>query len=170
MKKGIIIGIVIIMFALICSKLIFKAKETSTEEIEELTGKIALYFKGEDNLKLEKEYRNVSMDRIKENIGKTIVEEVLKGPTSENLKSTIPEGTKLIDVNIVGNQAKVNLSNEFIDNQKNNAADSLLAIYSIVNSLTEITEIEEVKFYIDNVEAESYKGYFEMNKPFVRSI
>ena len=110
------------------------------------------------------------MERIKNNPEKTIIEELLKGPMLENLKSTIPEETKLIDGSIEGNTANVNLSKEFIQNQQGDSRDSLLAVYSIVNSLTEITEIEAVKFYIESSEVESYNGYFDMSKPFVRNI
>ena len=81
-----------------------------------------------------------------------------------------PHGTSLKSISIDGDLIKVDISKEFIENQNGNANDCLLAIYSIVNSLTEVTEIEQVQFFIDGVSVESYKGYFALNKPFLRSI
>ncbi len=169
MKKFLLL--VLILVVCISALLLLKQKKTEPSNFEEdLTGKVVLYFKGDESLKLEKEYRNVSMKRIKEDIGKTIVEELLKGPTSDNLKSTIPVNTKLINIEMDGSRAIVNISKEFVDNQTGNSEDCLLAIYSIVNSLTEITEIEEVKFLVEGHEIENYKGFYDMTKPFVRSV
>ncbi|MBQ9266751.1 MAG: GerMN domain-containing protein [Clostridia bacterium] len=171
MKRKLIIIIALLAIILMGARLFAgKAQQEEEREIEELSGKIVLYFKGKNEMELGKEYRNVSINSIRENAGKTIVEEVLKGPTSEELVSTIPEETRLLAVSVEGNMAIVDLSREFIEKQQNNAADSLLGIYSIVNSLTELTEIEQVKFLIESREAESYNGYFDMSKPFVRSI
>lgn len=169
MNKKLMIVLVLILIVIGVILVLPKEKQEE-EEVEELNGKIALYFKGQDAMQLEKEYRNVSMKRIKNDMAKTIIEELLKGPTGENLQTTIPEGTTLRNVTTNGHQMIVDLSKEFEENQQGTAEDSLLAIYSIVNSLTEITEIEEVKFLIEGAERDYYKGYFEMNKPFLRSV
>lgn len=170
MKKFFIIIIIILAIGCLTYKIMPKGKNDENQELEELTGKIALYFKNTETNELEKEYRNVSMSRIKENMFQTIIEEVLKGTTVAPLVSTIPNGTSLISANVEGNIANVNLSEEFIENQNGNAKDCLFAIYSIVNSLTEITEIEQVKFFVEGKEEDSYLGYFSLNKPFIRSI
>lgn len=169
MKKRIIIILLIVLAIIYLFSRSLLRQKSNTEEIEELTGKIVLYFQSEDGYTLTQEFRNVSMKEIKENVAKTIIEELLKGPTQGNLKSTIPSRTKLLDVSLEGNIAKVNLSKEFIENQNGNVTECLHAVYSIVNSLTELSEINEVKFYIENIEVDSYKGYFDMSKPFVRS-
>ena len=169
MKKFLIIIFLIILTCIVCSKIFFKTKETSNNEVEELTGKILLYFKNNSTGEIDKEYRNISMQRIIDNMPQAIVEEELKGPESANLSTAIPQGTRVLSVNVEGNEAKVDLSKEFIEGQEGNSKDCLLAIYSIVNSLTEITEINQVKFYIEGKEIESYKGYFGMEKPFLRS-
>lgn len=171
MRKGIIIILIIAVICIfLCVGKLKKSKQTAENEVEELAGKIILYFKNTETGELDKEYRNVSMKKIKENMSQTIIEEVLKGPNAETYCTTIPENTRLLSISSDGNEVKIDLSKEFIENQNGSAKDSLLAIYSIVNSLTEITEIEQVKFYIEGKEEESYKGYFTLNKPFVRSI
>ena len=86
------------------------------------------------------------------------------------MKPLCQSGTRLLNIDIEKNIAKVDLSKEFIENQTNDAMQSLKAIYSIVNSLTEITEIEQVQFYIEGAQIDSYNGFFDMKKPFIRSI
>ena len=170
MKKILVIFVMISVVGIIGYNILFLEEEVvNPQEIEALDGKLAMYFKKKDEFELEKEYRNVSMKRIAENIGMTIVEEVLKGPLHSGFVSTIPSGTTVNSVEIHENVAVVDLSKEFIDNQEGNATESLLAVYSIVNSLTEITEIGEVEFLIDGQKVEKYKEYFEFNKPFLRS-
>lgn len=170
MKK--IIVIFCVCFAILLlgyTILVQKQEKIEVNEVEKLDGKIVLYFKGNEAMKLEKEYRNVSMKRIAENMPKTVVEELLKGPVNKELHSLIPSGTKFLNIELQGNTAILNLSNEFVDEQEGES-NSLLAIYSIVNSLTEITEIEQVKFLINGKEVKNFKEYFEFDEPFIRSI
>ena len=170
MKKIILILCVCVAIALLGYKiLVQKQEQVEITEVPKLDGKIVLYFKGNEAMKLEKEYRNVSMKRIAENMAKTVVEELLKGPTNEELHSLIPVDTKLLNIESQENTVILDLSNEFIEKQEGES-NALLAIYSIVNSLTEITEIEQVKFLINGKEMERFKDYFEFDKPFVRSI
>lgn len=170
MKKIILILCVCVAIALLGYKiLVQKQEKVEITEVPKLDGKIVLYFKGNEAMKLEKEYRNVSMKRIAENMAKTVVEELLKGPTNEELHSLIPVDTKLLNIESQENTVILDLSNEFIEKQEGES-NALLAIYSIVNSLTEITEIEQVKFLINGKEMELFKDYFEFDKPFVRSI
>lgn len=170
MKKIILILCVCVAIALLGYKiLVQKQEKVEITEVPKLDGKIVLYFKGNEAMNLEKEYRNVSMKRIAENMAKTVVEELLKGPTNEELHSLIPVDTKLLNIESQENTVILDLSNEFIEKQEGES-NALLAIYSIVNSLTEITEIEQVKFLINGKEMERFKDYFEFDKPFVRSI
>ncbi len=170
MKKIILILCVCVAIALLGYKILVQNQEkVEITEVPKLDGKIVLYFKGNEAMKLEKEYRNVSMKRIAENMAKTVVEELLKGPTNEELHSLIPTDTKLLNIESQENTVILDLSNEFIEKQEGES-NALLAIYSIVNSLTEITEIEQVKFLINGKEMERFKDYFEFDKPFVRSI
>ena len=170
MKKIILILSVCVAIALLGYKiLVQKQEKVEITEVPKLDGKIVLYFKGNEAMKLEKEYRNVSMKRNAENMAKTVVEELLKGPTNEELHSLIPVDTKLLNIESQENTVILDLSNEFIEKQEGES-NALLAIYSIVNSLTEITEIEQVKFLINGKEMERFNDYFEFDKPFVRSI
>ena len=86
------------------------------------------------------------------------------------MKPTIPEGTKLRSpVSINGGIATVDLTREFIEKHPGGKDAEQMSIYSIVNSLTELKEIQKVKFTIDGKERKEFKGGFKFDEPFPRS-
>lgn len=150
--------------------------QISEEDAEELNNKVRIitYFVSEDGKQLEGEIRYMALEEAKqstENIATAIVTELLKGP-SENFsgKKVIPDGTKILEgVKISGNLATVNLSAEFVENCADDKTLMEMSIYSLVNSVTEIKELEKVKILIDGQEVASMKGVVEMSKPFKRN-
>lgn len=142
------------------------------EEAEKLSGKapIRLYFANENNTKLKLEIRYIPVSEAKKsvnNLAATVVKELINGPKSSNLKATVPKGTKLkSSVAIKSGVATVNLSKEFVDKHPGGKDAEQLTIYSIVNSLTQIKEIQKVKFLINGDSREVYKGSFKFDVPF----
>lgn len=90
----------------------------------------------------------MSLERIKEDICKTIIEELIKGPNSSDYIATIPNETKINSIRQEGNKVILDLSNDYSQGVEN-SEEELAKIYSIVNSLTEIKEIEEVEIDVD---------------------
>ena len=115
---------------------------------------ILLYFLDSDEKELMPEYRYVSLERIKDNMYQTIIEELIKGPSTSEYKATIPKDTKINSINKDGNKVIVDLSKEYSQGVENSEED-LGKIYSIVNTLTEIKEIEEVEIKVDGKEITS---------------
>lgn len=145
------------------------------DEAKKLTDKvpIRLYFAGDDN-KLKLEVRYILMAEAKKstsNLASTIVKELVNGPSPESkLKATIPAGTTLRGpVKIDAGVATVDLSKEFIDKHPGGKDAEQLTIYSIVNSLTEVKDIQKVKFLINGKVSKEYKGNFKFDAPFPRS-
>ena len=94
MKKKILITVALLFITIATYKIISVPKINNQEEMETLDGKVALYFKNIETNELEKEYRNISMKRIIENMPKAIVEEVLNGPQIDSHETTVPERNK----------------------------------------------------------------------------
>lgn len=146
------------------------------DEAMKLTDKmpISLYFATEDNTKLKLEVRYVDMKEAKKsvnNLAGLIVKELIAGPKDSGLKATIPEGTQLLgNVAIDAKVATVNLSKEFVDKHPGGEAAARLTIYSIVNSLTEINEIEKVKFLVNGKSTEDFKGAYKLSSAFPRTV
>lgn len=133
---------------------------------------VRLYFANDDNTKLVLEVRYIPISEAKKsvnNLAAIIINELING-SKEGRKPTIPEGTKLLPpVKIEAGVATVNLSKEFRDKHPGGKAAEQITIFSIVNSLTELKEIQKVKFLIEGKEEKEYKGHFRFNTPFERS-
>ena len=138
---------------------------------------VYLYFANEDYSKLVKEIRYVPLTEAKKsvnNLASIIVDELIKGPSSESgLKRTIPVGTKQkakVKIDPETRIATVDLSKEFVENHPGGKAEERMTIYSIVNSLTELDEIEKVQFLIEGKTSKEYKGNFQFDVPFPRTV
>lgn len=85
---------------------------------------------------------NISLDKF-------VVEELLKGPetTTQGVYPTINPGTKLIGTLVKDNTCYVNFDSTFLTQIYEVDAD--VAIYSIVNSLCELSGIDRVQISVD---------------------
>lgn len=131
---------------------------------------IRLYFANDSNTKLKLEIRYVPASEVKKSVNNhagIIVKELINGPKNSDLKQTIPKGTKLrSSVKIKDKVATVDLSKEFVDKHPGGMPAEQLTIFSIVNSLTQIKDIEKVRFLINGKSREAYKGNFKFDISF----
>lgn len=107
---------------------------------------INLYFSNKTGDKLVKS--NVSVACSKNTLmEKIIVEKLIKGPTDSNCMATLPQDTKLLSVSISSGTCYVNLNSSFLTEMVN--VSNELPIYSIVNSLCELDNVNSVKIMIN---------------------
>jgi Sporulation and spore germination. len=134
---------------------------------------VCLYFGDEQKNKLVKEIRYLDIDEAKKGasaLASAIVKELIAGPKAKGLTAVIPEGVSLRSpVTIDGRVATVDLTREFIDNHPGGETLEELTVYSIVNSLTELKEIERVKIIINGKETKNFKGHLTLDKEFPRN-
>lgn len=127
---------------------------------------LKLYFANEEGTDLVVEERvvEVNTNQARE---KTIVEQLIAGPLEEGCFATIPTGTKVRDVTITGDgTCYVNLSQEFIARHSSGATGELLKVYSIVNSLCALDNVDKVQFLINGEKPEDYDGHLDFATPF----
>jgi len=148
----------------------------SEEEAKKLTDKVPihLYFANQENTKLKLEIRYIPVSDAKKSVNSlatTIVKELIKGPSAQSgLKPTIPTGTVLRSpVSIKSGIATVDFTKEFVTNHPGGKVAEQLTIYSVVNSLTELKEIQKVKFTINGKTQKEFKGNFQFDVPFPRT-
>lgn len=146
------------------------------DEAKKITDKVPihLYFAGEDNAKLKLEVRYIPLAEAKKSVNtlaSTVVKELIKGPgPGSKLKATVPAGTQLRGpVSINDGVATVDLSKDFIDKHPGGKEAEQLTIYSVVNSLTELKEVQKVKFLVNGKAVKDFKGNFQFDMPFPRS-
>jgi len=86
------------------------------------------------------------------------VNELLKGPSKSFYYPVIPPGTKLLDVQIYENLAKINFSQEFLQNSLESGILDDYVIYTIVDTVTQVPGVEGVIFLIDGKRIKLYGG------------
>jgi len=139
---------------------------STDQEIEE-TITITLYYANSNADKVVPEEREIVIGKDTQ-IERAIFEELQKDPKIAGLYSAIPEGTKLISVSTEGGVCTLNLSREFIDNNPGGSAGELMALYSIVNTLTALPDINEVQFLIEGQKEDVYI-HTVFNEPFKKN-
>ena len=176
MKKKRVIAIIVFIIIIIMGFLIYKnvsienkedeyqdyvpEEEISEEQMRQT--KIVLYFANNETGELETEIKVVDANTLIKNPEKQIMELLIKGPQSSSLKKLIPDGTVLNDIKIEESCAIINVSKEFLNYQ--NDEEKYNIINSIVNSLTNLKEIDSVKFLINGEENENLSETYIKNK------
>lgn len=182
MKKKLFLGIFLIILVIaigMCVWHYFKPENQTEfkeyipqEEISEEQARqslVTLYFLNKENKTLMPEARLIDAKLLATNPYFTLVSLLINGPKNEKLESPIPKGTKLNKVVIEKDMAIVDLTEEFIKDVKLGAEEESKIIYSIVNTLVELTEIESVKILIDGKENMSFADEaISFKQPFVR--
>lgn len=135
-------------------------EEISEEQLRQT--KLVLYFANSETGELETEIKVVDANTLLVDPYKELVSLLIKGPQSSNLKKLIPEGTKLHDAKLEGSCVVINLSNEFLNFE--NEDKKLKTINSIVNTLTNLKEVDSVKFLINGEESEQLSEIYVKSK------
>lgn len=142
--------------------------ENPKEQINSLQeATITLYFsnKNGDGLVTEKRdvhySSNISMEKL-------IVEQLLKGPEQKDAKSAIPSGTKLVSVSAVDGVCYVNFDEGFT-NQDYEIQEPIV-IYSIVNSLSELSTVSKVQISVNGSTKGVYRDSYKLDKVYERNL
>lgn len=136
------------------------------------TQTITLYFPSLADQKLHKELREI---RVNNNtpIEEYIMAELIKGPTTEGLVRILPADTKVTDIKTQDGVCQIDLSYDLQVTHADNLIDKNLIIYSIVNSLTDISRIQKVLFLKEGKKQTEFNiatqsgGVFERNEEFI---
>jgi len=127
---------------------------------------LKLYFSDENATGLIIENRMVEVDANQPR-ERTILEQLILGPSEEGYYATIPPETKIRDVTTTEDGiCYVNLSQEFVTKHAGGSTGELFTTYSIVNSLCELNGIEKVQFLVEGEKLETYKGHLDFSVPF----
>ena len=134
-------------------------EEISEEQMRQT--KVILYFANIETGELETETKIIDANLLIKEPYKEIMNLLIKGPQSSNLKKLIPEGTALHEIKIEKSCAIINVSNEFLNYETEE--NKLKIINSIVNALTNLKEIDSIKFLINGEENEKLSEIYVKN-------
>jgi germination protein M len=134
------------------------------QEPEEFTA--VLYFSDDQAMYVWPELRTVVAGE--EALPNLLIEELIAGPTEEGLSITIPAETQLLGVLVEDGVAYVDFSQEIVRKHWGGSAGELITIASVVNTLTELPEIDAVQFLIEGEVQESIWGHATTSEPIPR--
>lgn len=116
---------------------------------------------------VEEERRNVVYNS-NISLEKLVVEKLVEGPAGEGIYPTVNPGTKVLSVTVKDGICYVNLSGEFLNQPYNVTSD--VTIYSITNSLVELSNVNKVQISVDGETDISYREKLSLNNVFERNL
>ncbi|MGE4213468.1 MAG: GerMN domain-containing protein [Anaerotignaceae bacterium] len=126
---------------------------------------LTLYFANEDATALVAEERRVEVNP-NQPVEKYILDQLIIGPKEAGHVATVPPETKIRNIKTADGICYVDLSEEFVTKHGGGSTGETFTVYSIVNSLAELKDIEKVQFLIEGEKQDEYKGHLEFGKPF----
>lgn len=178
-SKQIIIVIIIILIIIALAVLTIKykqdqeiqeyipAEEISQEQLRKTI--VSLYFPQNDQENLIPEARTMDVKELLKQPYEALINLLIEGPKDEKLEKCIPEGTKIKAVKLQNNMLIIDFSKEFIENHEGGSKKESNTIYSLVNTLTQLNEIDSIKILIEGKENQAFKdGQIKFNEPFLK--
>jgi germination protein M len=126
---------------------------------------IDLYFSNADGTGLNKEERKIEVNK-NQPLEKYVMEELIKGPYDEGNVATVPSETKIRNISTTDGICYVDLSSDFVTKHNGGTTGETLTVYSIVDSLTALDNIDKVQFLIEGEKQDEFKGHMEFSQPF----
>ena len=127
-------------------------QEISEEQLRETI--VSLYFPDKETNSLKPEARLVSVKELMESPYNVLIELLIEGPKNDKLKSIIPENTKLLNSFLEGECLTLDFSSELLNFDKEKDKENL--INSIVNTVTELNEVNKVKILINGQTSDEF--------------
>ncbi|HNX76049.1 MAG TPA: GerMN domain-containing protein [Candidatus Rifleibacterium sp.] len=129
---------------------------------------LRIYFgvKGKDLL--TSELRRVRKKTMLIAQARQIIETLLEGPVTGTMYQLLPREIKLRGLYFDSGTFIVDLSREFADLRVFGPTEQILAVYSLVNSLTELDPKARVKFLVNGSEPAAEDGHVDLSLPLTR--
>jgi germination protein M len=129
--------------------------------------KVKLYFANEDGDKLIEYNTDINYTGA-ETLEELVIKQLINGPTELGMYPTIPEGTILLNVSKNDGICFVDFNEKFLEKLPNIKED--IAIYSIVNTLVELPDINKVEFTINSQVQKTYWEDMPFDQAFERNL
>ncbi len=147
---------------LVAADFVDSIRDVNSFERTEMT----LYFANEAGDELVKETREV-MRSTNTSVEKLIVEQLIEGPEVGGRYATIPSNVKLLSVSVNDSVCSINLDGAFLNNTLE--VKEYIPIYSIVNSLAELSTVSRVQIRINGSEDAVFRDLVPLNTLFERN-
>ncbi|HWT26646.1 MAG TPA: GerMN domain-containing protein [Mobilitalea sp.] len=134
---------------------------------EETSYPVTLYFANKEGNALIAQTTNIYITG-NISIEELVIKQLINGPTQIGMYETIPKDTTLLDVTTKEGICYVDFNEKFLDKISNIKDD--VAIYSIVNSLVDLPNINKVQFLINGSVQKTYRDNTPFDSFFERNL
>lgn len=126
-----------------------------------------LYFSNQTGDKLVLESRELVYSNTI-SIERLVVEQLISGPASAELRAVLPADMKLINISTKDGVCYVNLDNTFLSGSVNTI--EAVPVYAIVNSLVELPNVNKVQILINGETNKKYRETISLDTFFERNL
>ena len=134
-------------------------EEISEEQLRQTI--VTLYFLSKDTKEITPEARLVDIKDIITNPYENLINLLIEGPKNEKNQKVIPDNTKLNKTYMEGDCITLDFSQEILNYDKNDEKAKENMVNTIVNTLTELTEVNKVKILIDGNRSEEFQEEYQ---------
>ncbi len=104
-------------------------------------------------------------------IGRAALEALCAGPQTPGLRPSLPAGTRLLSLNVKPEGLCVaDFSAEFARLPGGDPKAEALAVYAVVNTLTEFPTVKRVQILVAGERRETLAGYVPIGRPLARNL
>ena len=128
---------------------------------------LTLYFTDANGTLLYPEKRSV-MHNVNTSVERVIIEELISGPEQPGLMPTLNSDIKILNVSVNENVCYVNFDAAFLNNSLE--VKELIPIYSIVNSLCAISNVNKVQLTVNGSSDVMFRDVISLNTQFERNL
>lgn len=130
--------------------------QSEISEEQERQTIVSLYFPNKESKKIMPEARLVDIKELVNIPYEKLMNLLIEGPKSDKLENIIPKQTKVLRTFMEGDTLVLDLTKDFLnyDMEQENGKENL--INSITCTMTELTEVNNVKFLIEGEENEQF--------------
>ena len=123
---------------------------------------ITLFFAdANDSTKLVQKTENVTYTN--KTLEKVVMEKLIEGPADgDGMLATLPSTTKIINSSIYDGVCYINLTDTFVNNQNNEIPEQVV-LYSIVNSLCSLQEVNKVQITVNGESSGKVRYNFDLS-------
>lgn len=126
---------------------------------------LTLYYADKSKTLLLPEKRQIPIQSAA-SLPQTLMNLLLSTPETAGLRSPLPSGTALLDLNVENGLCTVDFNGDFFNNRPSTEQSEQLAILSVVNTLCQLDTINQVMIYVEGSPLNPYI-YLNLSVPWV---
>lgn len=176
-KKILFLLISVLVFILVSLFLIvknFNSKNQTTGKIQEYTPAeeiseaqlretmVSLYFLDKTSNNLKSEGKLIDSALLLQNPYKELINLLIKGPSNDTLLRVFPDNTQVLDAYIKNGCVSIDFSEEILNVE--NEEQQYNIINSILNTLTQLNEVNSIKILVNNESSDYFKEEYSNSK------